>query len=86
MPTQRYRVMVNLPDGLDAAVLARAKIEGRSVANYLENLAAKEIARLAEESPGSYISSDSAPDASSGAKAALRAAKSGSSKKRSKAS
>jgi hypothetical protein len=45
MPTKRRRIMVNLPPELERPVIDRARAENRSVANYIENLIAMDVAR-----------------------------------------
>lgn len=51
MPTKRRRFMVNIPPELEAAVIARAKAEKRSVANYLEWLVSEDIKAFTVSEP-----------------------------------
>ena len=43
MPTRRKRYTVNIPPGYEEAVKKRAKKLRRSIANYLEDLAVKDV-------------------------------------------
>lgn len=54
MPTKLDRVMVNIPRRLKSAIEARARADGRSVANYIAKLITDALPEVVEEPTADY--------------------------------